>query len=57
VTTVQIIGAVFGFLIIAVTVWKIVSFGVARSNRKVESWDGITIGRNSEWDGDGFPPA
>jgi hypothetical protein len=31
-TTTQIIGAVFGFLIIAVVSWKIIRLGLARSN-------------------------
>ena len=49
----QIIGAVIGFLIIALTLWKIVRYGVAKSNGKGETFD-PTTGRNTEWLGDGF---
>ena len=46
----EIIGAVVGFLIIAVVLWKVVRTSITRSNGKVETWD-IT-GRNNEWMGE-----
>ena len=54
---VQIIAAALGLLIVSVTIWNVVRIGIARSNGKVETWDGINTGRNSDWGGDGFPPA
>ena len=48
----QIIAAAFGFSIIAVTLWKLMRNGVARSNGKVESFDPLA-GQNTEWMGDG----
>jgi large-conductance mechanosensitive channel len=47
--TVQFIGAVVGFLIIAVTVWQIVKNGVAKSNGRIPE-------RDDSWWG-GFPPS
>lgn len=38
-STVQIVGAVFGFLIISVTVWKILRHGVAKSNGEIPEPD------------------
>jgi hypothetical protein len=49
---IQIVAATFGFAIIAVTLWKLIRHGVARSNGKVETFDPLT-GRNTEWMGDG----
>jgi len=43
--------AIVGFLIIAVTLWKLVRHGVARTNGKVDTLD-LGTGRNSEWLGD-----
>ena len=52
-STVQIIAAIFGFLIIAATVWQLARNGVAKSNGKVETYD-PAAGRNTDWTGDGY---
>jgi hypothetical protein len=49
VSTTQIIGAVFGFLIIAMTLWKIIKGGIARSNGQRPEFEDKWM--NNDWPG------
>jgi hypothetical protein len=47
-STFQIVGAVIGSLIIAVTLWKILRHGVTKSNGKIPE-------SNTSWGSSGLP--